>query len=106
MANSDSSVVEQQRHIYESLSRYFDEHENDVIEIEILPTAIQPSDGVLMQDGLCLGVPKKVLASAFLVARQTFFDNRSNSPVDPKVQIATFRINFQQSCPRYFRQPY
>lgn len=93
MAHSDSSVVEKQQHVYESLSRYFSEHENEVIEIEILPPAIQPPDGVLMQDGSSLGIPKSALALAFIVARQTFFDHKSNSPLDPKVQRATFRIN-------------
>lgn len=85
MAHNDSSVVEQQEHAYELLSRYFDEHENEVIEIEILPPAIQSPDGALMQDGSHLGIPKKALTLAFLVARATFFDNKSNSPVDPKV---------------------
>lgn len=86
MAHDDLPAIEQQQHMYESLCRYFDEHENEVIEIEILPPAIEPTDGVLMQDGLSLGIPKKALAVAFLAARQAFFDNKANSPTDPKVQ--------------------
>jgi hypothetical protein len=89
MTHSDSSTVEQQQHIYESLSRYFDEHENEVIEIEVLPPAIEPTNGVLMQDGSSLGIPKKALISAFLVARQVFFENKSNSQTDSKVQKDT-----------------
>ena len=92
MAHSDSLVAEQQQHVYESLSRYFDEHENEVIEIEILPPAIQPPDGMLMQDGSGLGIPKQILALAFLTARQIFFANRFNSPTDSKVLYATLRM--------------
>jgi hypothetical protein len=106
MALSDSLVVEQQRRIYESLNRYFDEHENEVVEIEILPSAIQPSDGCLMQDGASLGIPKKALALAFLAARQMFFDNKANSQVDPKVPRNTFRLYCWQPCLRKFHQPY
>ncbi|KAF9693557.1 hypothetical protein EKO04_008514 [Ascochyta lentis] len=89
MANSNPSIGEQQQHVYESLSRYLQEHENEVVEIEILPPAIQPPDGILMQDGSSLGVQKKVLVMAFLAARQTFFENKSNSQVDPKALQAT-----------------
>jgi hypothetical protein len=92
MTDSGSPVAEQQKDVYESLSRYFDEHENEVVEIEILPPAIQPTEGVLMQDGTSLGIPKKALVLAFLAARQTFFDNRSNSQLDPKVPRAPFRM--------------
>lgn len=92
MAHSDLSAVEQQQHVYELLCRYFDEHENEVIEIEILPPAIEPPDGILMQDGSSLGVPKRALALAFLAARQAFFDNKDNSRVDPKVQKDPFRM--------------
>ncbi|KZM20703.1 hypothetical protein ST47_g8184 [Ascochyta rabiei] len=87
--DSNLSLREQQQHIYESLSRYFEEHEDEVIEIEILPPAILPPDGVLMQDGSSLGIQKKSLAFAFLAARQAFFDNKTNSQVDPKALQAT-----------------
>ncbi|KAF1928725.1 protein prenylyltransferase [Didymella exigua CBS 183.55] len=89
MAHSELPAVEQQQHMYESLCRYFDEHENEVIEIEVLPSAIEPTDGALMQDGLSLGIPKKTLTLAFLAARQAFFDNKDNSPIDPKALQAT-----------------
>lgn len=94
MAQSEIPAVEQQQHVYESLCCYFDEHENEVIEIEILPPAIEPTDGVLMQDGSSLGIPKKVLALAFLAARQAFFDNKDNSRTDPKVQKDTLTMYF------------
>lgn len=92
MTNSALPATEQQQHIYESLCRYLDEHENEVIEIEILPPAIEPTDGYLMQDGSSLGIPKKALALAFLAARQAFFDNKDNSRLDPKVQKDTLLI--------------
>lgn len=95
MAHGDFPAVEQQQHVYESLCRYFDEHENEVIEIEILPPAIEATDGeALMQDGSSLGVPKKGLILAFLAARQTFFENRDNGPTDTKVQ--------KDALPMYF----
>jgi hypothetical protein len=89
MAHSEPPAVEQQQRVYESLCRYFDEHENEVIEVEILPPAIEPTDGVLMQDGSSLGIPKKALVLAFLAARQVFFDNKDSSRTDPKVQKYT-----------------
>jgi len=64
---------ELQRLAFASLSDYFQEHADEVIEIEILPPTIQPPDGITMQDGLGLGVPKKILALAYLEARQRFF---------------------------------
>jgi hypothetical protein len=95
MAHGDLSAVEPQQHMYESLCRYFDEHENEVIEIEILPPAIETTEGeALMQDGSSLGVPKEALVLAFLAARKTFFDNRDNGPTDPKVQKDTLPMYF------------
>lgn len=85
MSHSDPSAVEQQRLAYESLCCYLDKHENEVLEIEILPPAITPPNGLLLEDGSSLGVPKKVLAVAFLEARRAFFDNKDNSQTDPKV---------------------
>ena len=86
MADNKLPTVEQQQHVYESLCRYLDEHENEVIEIEILPPALAPTDGVLMQDGSSLGIPKKALALAFLAARRIFFDNKDNDRLDTKVK--------------------
>ncbi|KAF2872334.1 hypothetical protein BDV95DRAFT_492149, partial [Massariosphaeria phaeospora] len=58
---------------YEALNGFFTEREDEVVEIEVLPPAIQPPDGVLMKNGLNLGVPKRTLALAFVEARQRFF---------------------------------
>jgi hypothetical protein len=73
MASKDGQRNELQTLAYESLSKYLQEHTDAVVEIEILPPAIQPPDGITMQDGSSLGVPKKVLALAYLEARQRFF---------------------------------
>ncbi|KAJ8111854.1 hypothetical protein OPT61_g5647 [Boeremia exigua] len=89
MAHSNSSAVEQQQHAYESLCRYLDEHEHEVIEIEILPPALEDPAGALLQDGTNLGIPKKLLVSAFLAARHIFFDNKNNSQTDSKAFRAT-----------------
>ncbi|KAI4628668.1 hypothetical protein J4E90_001980 [Alternaria incomplexa] len=71
-----------QRLAFASLSEYFQEHADEVIEIEILPPAIQPPDGITMQDGMSLGVPKKILALAYLEARQHFFvHSKARDPI-------------------------
>lgn len=98
MAHSNPSAIEQQQYAYESLCRYFDEHENEVIEIEVLPPAIEPPDGILLQDGSSLGIPKKVLAFAFLAARRAFFDNRDTSLTDPKVLYTQNHIQSSLYC--------
>jgi hypothetical protein len=59
---------------YSALNNFFSMYENEVVEIEMLPPAIQPTDGLLMQDGLNLGVPKKVLVAAYLKAKELFFE--------------------------------
>ncbi|CBX91932.1 hypothetical protein IAQ61_000139 [Plenodomus lingam] len=61
---------------YERISDFFQKHADDVCEVEILPPAIQPRDGVSLQDGLNLGIPKKALALAYLEARRRFFDSK------------------------------
>jgi hypothetical protein len=58
---------------YDALRRLFEHHREHVLEIEILPSAIAPSAGeFLVQDDLFVGLSKKVLVSAFLVARDVF----------------------------------
>jgi hypothetical protein len=58
---------------YDALGKLFEVHRDDVLEIEILPSAISPEEGQFyVQDGLNIGIPKKVLVSAFLRAREVF----------------------------------
>lgn len=73
-----------QKLAYNALTGYFQQHEDEVVEIEILPPAIEPPGGILMQDGLNLGLPKKTLVLAFSEARQVFF---SNIPVGDDYQV-------------------
>jgi hypothetical protein len=89
MAATESQRAALQKVAYESLSRYLQEHEEEVVEIEILPPAIEPPDGILMQDGLYLGVPKNILALAYVEARQRFFDNRQYGPKSTMALHAT-----------------
>ena len=72
MSQKDA-VVDLQTQAYEALNSYFQVHEKHVTEIEILPPAIKPPDGILMQDDCNLGIPKKILALAFIEARKRFF---------------------------------
>jgi hypothetical protein len=58
---------------YIALSGLFQYHHDDVLEIEILPSAIAPPAGqFFIQDGLFVGISKTVLVSAFLIARDVF----------------------------------
>jgi hypothetical protein len=75
MSQSDTAIARLQMQAYVAVSSYLEAHDNEVVEIEILPPAIQPSEGLLMQDGLSVGIPKKVLALAFVEARKRFFEN-------------------------------
>ena len=72
--DSKMSYSDLQAQAYSALNNFFSAHESEVVEIEMLPPAIQPTDGLLMQDGLNLGVPKKVLVAAYVKARQLFFE--------------------------------
>jgi hypothetical protein len=89
MAATETQRVGLQKLAYESSSKYLREHEDEVVEIEILPPAIAPPDGILMQDGLYLGVPKKILALAYVEARQQFFENRQHGPKSAAALQAT-----------------
>ncbi|EOA85829.1 hypothetical protein ACJQWK_04168 [Exserohilum turcicum] len=88
----DSKVAqtsELQKLAYASLSEYLQKHESEVVSIEILPPGMQPPDGVLMQDGLALGISKKALALAYVEARGQFFANKQSS--DPSTTNQTMR---------------
>jgi len=89
MASDHGQKTHLQKLAYGCLIKYLQEHENETIEIEILPPAIQPPDGILMQDGLSLGLPKKILVLAYLEARQQFFEN--NQSADPSLVAGTLQ---------------
>ncbi|EMD97014.1 hypothetical protein COCC4DRAFT_144130 [Bipolaris maydis ATCC 48331] len=77
--DSDVSKRSQlQKLAYTSLAEYFQEHDNEVVEIAILPPSVQPPDGVLIQEESSLGISKKALALAYMEARRLFFANRQS----------------------------
>lgn len=71
---SDSKDL--QERAYTALDNFLTQHEYETVEIEVLPDAIEPPDGsILLEDGRCLGIPKKVLVMAYLEAKKIFFAN-------------------------------
>ncbi|OCK91039.1 uncharacterized protein K441DRAFT_576677 [Cenococcum geophilum 1.58] len=67
-------------HAYDALNDFFKAHENVAVEIEILPSALAPTDALILQDGINIGIPKKVLVQAYLKARTIFFLQDGSSP--------------------------
>ncbi|KAF2794916.1 protein prenylyltransferase [Melanomma pulvis-pyrius CBS 109.77] len=119
----DVSSSDLQDQAYDALSEFFSVHEDEVVEIEILPPAIQPTDGLLMMDGLNVGVPKKILVLAYVKARQLFFasiqvDGTSLQALDASrvmllfdpehITVANFRkrriLNIKAEAPGQFIQ--
>jgi hypothetical protein len=80
---------------YSSLRSLFRANRDQCLEIEILPSAIQPPEGHLyLQDETNIGIPKQLLILAFPEARRIFtsclvqdsgtlFDNDVRPPHDP-----------------------
>ncbi|RDW59347.1 uncharacterized protein DSM5745_11042 [Aspergillus mulundensis] len=56
---------------FRDLFRIFANREDRVLEFEILP----PAFGPILEDGSSIGITKKYLVQAFVVARRVFFDN-------------------------------
>ncbi|KAL4899126.1 hypothetical protein BDW74DRAFT_163917 [Aspergillus multicolor] len=56
---------------FQDLSRIFANRDVRVLEFEILP----PAFGPILEDGNSIGITKKHLVQAFVVARKVFFDN-------------------------------
>ncbi|KAF2441545.1 hypothetical protein P171DRAFT_337908, partial [Karstenula rhodostoma CBS 690.94] len=63
---------------YNALTTYFTTHSHLTPEIEVLPPAFEPNDALLLEDGANLGVPKKILALAFVHARHLFFTRHTS----------------------------
>lgn len=92
-----SQRPEFQKLAYASLSGYFQDHQNEVVEIEILPPGLQPPNGVFMHEGLHLGVPKKALTLAYVEARQKFFTNKGSndtSAIDQTMRATDIMLLF------------
>ncbi|GAD95499.1 conserved hypothetical protein [Paecilomyces variotii No. 5] len=62
---------------YEQLQQIFSNRDNQVLEFEIVP----PAFGSFLQDGNSIGIGKKPLAQAFIIARQKFFCQASGAEV-------------------------
>jgi hypothetical protein len=78
MSQKERATAKLQTESYHAVSSYLEAHHKHIVEIEILPPAIKPQDGLLMEDGLNLGIPKKILVLAFLEARNIFLKNCSS----------------------------
>lgn len=63
--------------VYKELTHFFATHAGQVLEIEVLPSAFPLPPGTtstILQDGASLGITKKALVEAFLVARHVVFN--------------------------------
>lgn len=78
MSQRDVATAKSRTQAYDALSSYLEAHHKQIVEVEILDSAIKPQDGLFMEDGLNLGIPKKVSALAFVEARKIFLDNAKN----------------------------
>ena len=94
MVTTDYSRGELQRLAYETLSKCFQQHEDEVLEIEILSPAIHPPDGFLMQDGLNLGITKEGLVLAYLEARHRFFKDEDSHNTSSALQATKVMLLF------------
>jgi len=73
---ADPAIPPSPQPLYDELLLFFSSHAGDVLEIEVLPAAFPlpfGSTSPILQHGPNLGIPKKALVQAFLVARHTFF---------------------------------
>ncbi|WEW55545.1 hypothetical protein PRK78_000976 [Emydomyces testavorans] len=61
--------------IYQFLTAVFAGRNDQIYDIEILP----PGFGPLLSDGTNIGITKRALVQAFLIARRIFFDSIKNS---------------------------
>lgn len=69
---------------YNALNNYFASHSHCTLEIEVLPPAFEPTDALILEDGANLGVPKKILAVAFVHARHLFFAHHTSAVEDER----------------------
>ncbi|KAJ4294308.1 hypothetical protein N0V90_007998 [Kalmusia sp. IMI 367209] len=93
MSPSPTQQAQLQQHAYNAINEYFTRHSHEVVEIEILPPALEPLEGLLLEDGANLGLPKKILALAFVRARHLFFENRhSELPKERELALEATRV--------------
>ena len=92
------SAMLPKNHAYDALNDFFKAHEDVIVEIEILPSALAPTNALTLQDGTNIGIPKKVLVQAYLKARTIFFlqDGSSSSKAVSASTIPRY-LNFSSS---------
>lgn len=89
-----------QEHAYNALNDCFTKHQDDVLEIEILPSLIEYNSGkdhssieaAILQDGLCIGIPKQMLILAYLQARDIFFKHRLRGEASSQAAYEATRV--------------
>ena len=92
------SAMLPKNHAYDALNDFFKAHEDVIVEIEILPSALAPTDALTLQDGTNIGVPKKVLVQAYLKARTIFFlQDGSSSSKTVSASTIPRDLNFSSS---------
>jgi hypothetical protein len=74
---------------YKRLVEAFASSKDRVLEIEILGAEVTLPDGqFLLQDELCIGIHKKMLAKAFLEARTTFMQRCESVDEDVRPEFS------------------
>lgn len=76
---------------FKLIADVFEKHDDDVLEIEVLGSGVPLPEGqLILEDDLCFGIPKKVLAKAFIEAREVFH-RRDIQSFDESVSHESFR---------------
>ncbi|KAF2100466.1 hypothetical protein NA57DRAFT_74075 [Rhizodiscina lignyota] len=77
---------------YKVLSDVFEKNKDSILEIEVLGSEVPLPEGqLILQDGLCVGIPKKVLAKAFVEARAIFM-TRNHERVENEAILAATKV--------------
>jgi len=74
--DGDPNTPPSPQQLYNELTHFFNARPGHLLEIEVLPAGFPLQYGTsspILQDGPNLGIPKKALVQAFLVARNTLF---------------------------------
>ncbi|TID13757.1 protein prenyltransferase [Venturia nashicola] len=88
-SQASNSQVDAHNPAYNALERLFSANIDKVLDIEILPSSVQgPDSPLFFEDGLGVGIPKKVLVAAFVKARE-IFASRSTDASDQSYQDAS-----------------
>ncbi|KAF2185643.1 hypothetical protein K469DRAFT_575614 [Zopfia rhizophila CBS 207.26] len=75
MANPDDAAsFKLQDCAFNALDEYFKAHEDEVVEIEILPPGIHQASDILMQEGLNVGIPRQILILGYVKAKRIFLE--------------------------------